>query len=253
MKIPALMLGAAVACAATACSSSDSDKSVSADSQSADSVYSDSVPADTASAETPEDSVDTQNEATRYSELTERDFKKVADELGVEVAAMKAVVEIETGNQMKGFLAPGVPVINFDPVMYRQIANKAPDKSGVSGEEVPDGLTGHGLAEYTQLIKARQKNAQGALMGTFWGMFQIGGFHYKRCGYENVNDFIKAMSDSELSQLEIFANFIKGTDMLQDLRNKDWASFSRKYNGPAYAKRKYHTRMADAYNRYNNS
>ena len=39
----------------------------------------------------------------RYVHLTEADFEMVAKELCVEVAAIKAVVEIEAGKNMQGF------------------------------------------------------------------------------------------------------------------------------------------------------
>ena len=187
---------------------------------------------------------------TRYESLTEADFELVAEELGVEVAAMKAVVVIEAGTAMKGFWAPGVPVVNFDPSMYRAHASKAPSKAGDKSAQVPKGLSGYALKEWTQLTKARHKNAQGANMGTFWGMFQIGGFNYKLCGCKSVTEFVERMSYSELEQLELFARFIENTGLVKYLRNKDWAKFARAYNGPSYARRGYHTKMANAYKRF---
>ncbi len=188
--------------------------------------------------------------SSRYTELTENDFRIVAEELGVEIAVIKAVVLIEAGNQMKGFWAPGIPVINFDKTMYSRFRSKAPKQAGAKGEKVPPGLTGYALREWTQLINARKINAQGANMGTFWGMFQIGGFNYKLCGCETVDEFVRLMADSELEQLELFAAFISHAGMLEDLRNKNWAAFARKYNGPSYAKRGYHTKMAAAYKKF---
>lgn len=196
------------------------------------------------------DSLNIDDEVDRYRKLTDKDFAIVAEELGVEVAAIKAVVLIEAGAKMEGFWAPGVPVINFDRSMYKRYGSKAPNKAGAKGEKVPEGLTGYALREWTQLINARKANAQGANMGTFWGMFQIGGFAYKACDCENVDEFVKKMSDSEFSQLELFARFIKNTGMLEDLKNKNWAKFARKYNGASYAKRGYHTKMANAYARF---
>ncbi|MDE6335712.1 MAG: N-acetylmuramidase family protein [Muribaculaceae bacterium] len=187
---------------------------------------------------------------SRYTELTEGDFRLVADELGVEIAVIKAVVLIEAGNQMKGFWAPGVPVINFDKTMYSRFRSKTPSAAGAKGEKVPEGLTGYALREWTQLINARKVNAQGANMGTFWGMFQIGGFNYKLCGCETVDEFVRRMADSELSQLELFAAFIIKGGMVDDLRKKNWAAFARKYNGASYAKRGYHTKMAAAYDKF---
>ena len=168
----------------------------------------------------------------------------------MEVAAIKAVVLIEAGKQMKGFWAPGVPVVNFDRSMYNSHRHKAVNKKGDKNAKVPAGLTGYALKEWTQLTNARRQNEDGANMGTFWGMFQIGGFNYKLCGCETVGEFVKLMSESELEQLELFAAFITNTGMLPDLKAKNWAAFARKYNGASYARRGYHTRMANAYAKF---
>ena len=124
--------------------------------------------------------------------------------------------------------------------------SKSPDKNA----KVPAGLKGYALREWTQLTNARRINAQGADLGTFWGMFQIGGFCYKVCGCENIEEFVRLMSYSELEQLELFAAFIRNTGYVNDLRLKNWAAFARKYNGPSYARRGYHTKMAAAYSKF---
>lgn len=196
------------------------------------------------------DSVPEEDRDARYTHLTETDFRIVAEELGVEAAVIKAVVSIEAGAQMKGFWAPGVPVINFDRTMYLKYRNKVPSTSGAKGETVPEGLTGYARQEWTQLINARKNNAQGANMGTFWGMFQIGGFNYRLCGCGSVDEMVRLMSYSELEQLELFAAFIRNAGMLDDLRAKNWAKFARKYNGASYARRGYHTKMAAAYRKF---
>lgn len=188
--------------------------------------------------------------AGQYDALTDADFEKVSAEIGVESAAMKAVVAIEAGHAMKGFWAPGVPVINFDRTMYNKYRNTASSKAGAKGEKVPSGLSGYALRQWTQLINARKVNAQGANLGTFWGMFQIGGFNYKLCGCSSVDEMVRRMSESELEQLELFARFLVNTGMVKDLKAKNWAAFSRKYNGPGYARRGYHTKMAAAYARF---
>lgn len=209
----------------------------------------DSIPSKTMLSITAFDSIGS-NEEERYLHLTESDFQLVAEELDVEVAAIKAVVEIEAGKAMKGFWAPGIPVINFDRSMYNKYRNRAESKAGAKGESVPEGLSGYALKEWKELINARKTNAQGANLGTFWGMFQIGGFNYKLCGCESVDEFVKRMAFSELEQLQLFAVFITNSGMVPSLRKKDWSTFARKYNGPSYAKRGYHTKMAKAYAKY---
>lgn len=188
--------------------------------------------------------------ASRYTSLTDADFRKVAQELDVEVAAIKAVVRIEAGVKMEGFWAPGVPVVNFDRSMYNKSRPPRNVKAPAS-ERVPDGIpSAYGRREWSQLVAARKVNLDKANMGTFWGMFQIGGFNYKMCGCATVQEFVDRMSYSEFEQLELFCNFIRNAGMLPALQAKNWAAFARKYNGSSYARRGYHTRMAAEYRKF---
>lgn len=243
MKSPAILLLSIMLSAGAACGQSDTSG--------ADSATCDTIVSTTPSiADFPVDSIPAAALEDRYTRLTDEDFRIVAEELGVEVAAIKAVVSIEAGHSMHGFYAPGVPVVNFDPTMYRKFAGKVSATKPDKNEKVPAGLSGYALKEWTQLVNARKKNPDGANMGTFWGMFQIGGFNYKLCGCESINQFVELMSDSEFAQLELFAKFIYNTGMVTSLKNKNWAAFARKYNGAGYAKRGYHTKMANAYKKF---
>ena len=186
--------------------------------------------------------------------LTETDFEEVAAELGVEVAAIKAVVEIEAGRTHEGFAAPGKPLINFDLSMFRRFATRRGvnlSKYSKSHSVVFASSRGSQSRAHRRLEAAKSINPHAAVEGTFWGMFQIGGFNWKKCGAENIDDFVCRMSRSERDQLEMFANFISSTGLVKHLKTKNWAAFARGYNGPGYAKRSYHTRMAQAYARHN--
>ncbi len=191
------------------------------------------------------------DEKVRYDTLTEEDFSIVARELGVETATIKAVVRIEAGEKLQGFWAPGVPVANYVQSLFDKYRSK-PCKRKINDSKVPSGLSGYALNEWTSLTKARKINADAADMGTYWGMFQIGGYNYKLCGCESVEEMVEKVCDSEYSQLEMFAVFIRNSGMLEALQKKDWEAFARRYNGPSYAKRGYHTRMAKEYAKYKN-
>lgn len=245
MKFPAIIILAAFLAAGTACGSAKTGKSAGNQRTAETAVKKKTVPERRARL----DSLPEADAATRYSKLTDEDFRIVAEELGVEVAAIKAVVSIEAGTAMKGFWAPGVPVVNFERSMYNRYRNSV-RSPGSKGEKVPQGLAGYALQEWTQLVNARKVNADAANMGTFWGMFQIGGFNYRLCGCESVGEMVRLMSYSELEQLELFATFIENAGMLPDLKAKNWAGFARKYNGASYARRGYHTKMAAAYRKF---
>lgn len=190
--------------------------------------------------------------------LTEDDYKEVAEMLGVETAAVKAVVEIEVGPTHQGFSAPGMPLINFDFSMFTQFCRR-------NGVNLSKYRKSHPLvfnapsarkygsrqkAQHARLRAARTIDERTAIEGTFWGMFQIGGFNWRKCGASSINDFVERMSRSERDQLELFAQFLKTTKLDKQLKAKNWAAFARGYNGPSYARRGYHTRMARAYAKY---
>ncbi len=141
---------------------------------------------------------------------------------------------------------------NYVQSLYQKYSGKGTGRK-IKNAKVPSGLSGYALQEWTALTNARKTNADAADMGTYWGMFQIGGFNYKLCGCQSVEEMVEKICDSEFSQLEMFAVFIRNSGMLEALQKKDWAAFARKYNGPAYAKRGYHTRMAKEYAKYKNN
>src|SRR5690348_6259516 len=69
------------------------------------------------------------------------------------------------------------------------------------------------------------------------------GMNYARAGFENVEDMVAAMSDSEDRQLSAMAAFLRRTGLAASLQAHDWASFARGYNGPNYAINRYDIRL----------
>lgn len=199
----------------------------------------------------PEDSL-------RYSTLTMADYADVADELGVSVACIRAVVDIEAGAKNKGFNPDNTPLINFDLTMFRQAARRQGinlDKYKASHPVVfaPLNVRKYGSrqdAQYARLNSAMSIDTVCAMESTFWGMFQIGGFNWRLCGCGSVREFVHRVSYSEREQLELFADFLKARNLVGYLKNKEWAKFSLRYNGPGYARRGYDQRMAAAYAKY---
>lgn len=188
--------------------------------------------------------------------LTEADYEEIADSLGVEPAAIRAVVEIETGKTKTGFHAEGKPLINYDLTVFRRTAARRGinlAKHSQSEAVQPLKISKYGSqqkAQQARLDAAMAIDSLAAIESTFWGMFQIGGFNWKLCGAESPQDFVERMSRSEYDQLELFANFIRNSGMLKYLKAKNWAAFAKMYNGPGYASRGYHTKMAAAYRKY---
>lgn len=188
--------------------------------------------------------------------LREEDFEEIAREIDVEVPAIKAIVEIETGKTHRGLHAEGKPVINFDLTLFRRAAARRGinlSKYKNSPALQPVNIRKYGslqAAQHARLDAAMAIDSIAAIESTFWGMFQIGGFNWKLAGAPSREAFVEKMSKSEYDQLRLFADFMNNTGLLKHLRAKNWAAFARLYNGPAYASRGYHTRMAAAYKKY---
>ncbi len=190
--------------------------------------------------------------------LIDDDYREVAEMLGVEVAAIKAVVDIETGRIHEGFYAPGKPILYLDLNMYRKAARRYGVDLQAARQKSPEifqkpNIKKYGskqLAEQARVDQAVAIHEESGLEGAFWGMFQIGGFNWKLCGTNSVQEFVALMSRSERDQLEMFARFCKARNLVRFIKKKDWAGFSLRYNGPGYAKIGYHTMMARAYNKF---
>jgi len=182
--------------------------------------------------------------------LSEQDYRDSAARLGVEVAAIKAVVAVESAGA--GFFE-GKPVILAEPHRFsratgRKYDNDYPLISYSSWGARPYPKTQAG--RYDQLLQMIRLDVDAGFASASYGKFQILGENYAVCGYSSPAAFAFAMARDEREQLKAFENFIRGNNLLVHLRNKNWAAFARGYNGTAYKKNQYDTKLANAYARF---
>lgn len=186
--------------------------------------------------------------------LTENDFILAAQLLDIETAILKAIQKIETGGR-GGFFAPGKPAILFEGhIFWEQLRKRNIDPwRYVKGNEnilYPTWTKKHyigGIGEYKRLEQARRIHVEAADASASWGMFQLMGFNYSACGEKSVKSFVNAMCESEFSQLMRAARFIRNSGMLPALREHEWRTFARLFNGPGYEKNDYHDKFEAAY------
>jgi hypothetical protein len=194
--------------------------------------------------------------AALSAHLADRDLVQAADALGVPVAAIRAVNEVESRGQ--GFLpSDGRPVILFERhVFYKELTERKID-AGALAAKYPNivsstrgGYMG-GASEYSRLTEAARLNADAAHESASWGAFQIMGYHWKALDYSSIDDFVSRMHRSEADHLDAFVRFIAAdTALLSALKGKKWAAFAKGYNGPDYARNLYDAKLAQAYARY---
>ncbi len=189
--------------------------------------------------------------------LSDGDYERVAKLLGVDVAAVKAVWEVETGGR-GGFFDVGYPSILFEGHIFWQQLKKQgidPQRYVKGNEDIihPKWDRSYyvgGIREHDRLKRAIAINRTAALCSASWGAFQIMGFDYAVCGCSSVEQFVESINRSEGAQLDLFAQFIKHNKLDKALREHNWAEFARGYNGPSYAENKYDQKLAMSYAKY---
>lgn len=187
--------------------------------------------------------------------LQQQDIEWAAKQLECHVAAVMAVSEVESRG--RGFFGNGKPAILFERHwMYRRLKHRHIDPSHFVSKypNIVNTRTGGykgGIAEHDRLAQAKDIDTASALESASWGAYQIMGFHWEALGYESPQAYVAEMHKGERQHLEAFVRFIKNDPvLLKAIRQRDWAAFAKRYNGPAYRKNRYDEKMASAYKRY---
>lgn len=187
--------------------------------------------------------------------LSDGDLVKAADALGVPLACVRAVNEVESTGS--GFLIDGRPAILFERhKFWKQLQARGIDPAplAVKNPNILSQTRGGYLgkaAEYTRLASAELIDAGAAYESASWGAFQVMGYHWQRLGYSSVDDFVARMENSEGDQLDAFVRYVAADPaLLAALKGRKWAVFAKGYNGPDYAANLYDAKLAQAYLKY---
>ena len=184
--------------------------------------------------------------------MTIEDIHAVADTAGIDRAALRAVLSVETNGS--GFDKSGRPKALFERHYFYKFIKDDPvllDQASAAGlaypkwgeRPYPKGSD----AVYAEIEAAYEMRSEAALMATSWGLGQIMGSNWQMTGAASVEEMVRQAMESETNQLHHMIGFIKSACLLDKLKAKDWAGFAKGYNGPAYAKNAYDTKLAGAY------
>ncbi|OIT09011.1 peptidoglycan-binding protein [Ralstonia solanacearum] len=187
--------------------------------------------------------------------LMAADLQRAAETLGVPLAAVRAVNEVESNGH--GFEPDGRPVIRFERhIMYRQLKAAKKNAAALAARypnlvnPIRGGYVGK-AGEHTRLAQAIAIDRDCALASASWGLFQIMGFHSERLGYPSVQAFADDMSSGEAAQLDAFVEFVTTEPALHNaLAGRKWSAFAEIYNGPSYKDNLYDVKLARAFARY---
>ncbi len=182
------------------------------------------------------------------NKLTNKDFCRTAKRLKVEAAAVKAIAEQESKGA--GFTSDGRVKILFERHWFHYFTKGRYDNSHPNISNADPGGYGSSASQYGRFSEAFELNANAAMKSASWGAYQIMGFNYVAAGFASVGDFVDAMKQGEVEQMEAFINYVLFNHLDDELRRKDWAGFARGYNGANYKINKYDTKIAAAYKKF---
>lgn len=176
-----------------------------------------------------------------------------ASRINVEEAQLRAVLHVEAPNG--GFDSKGRPTILFErhvfwrnlPLEQREGANRA---GLASSHWEPGRYPRTSDAMYELLERACAIDEAAALKACSWGRPQILGENHRMVGFASVQEMVLAAMAGEAEQLNMMVAFIDAANLEIPLRMSDWEGFAQGYNGPQYARNRYHERLQEAYERF---
>jgi hypothetical protein len=181
--------------------------------------------------------------------LTQRGIDAATASLGVEPAALWAVLAVETSGC--GFLPDRRPKILFERHVFSRLTAHRYDADDPDVSQPTAGGYGLGGAyQYGRLMAAIQLDRAAALQSASWGLGQIMGENHEASGFAGVEEMVAAMTASEDGQLVAMAGFLRATQAGELLRRRDWSGFARLYNGPNYAAHNYDGLLQQFHARY---
>lgn len=169
--------------------------------------------------------------------LRETDIADAAADLGCDVAALKAVLEVEARGEP--FDRSGFPKIRPELHKFHQMTGDKYALQRFPPESAP-------RARFEHMVSL---DPQAAMWSTSWGIGQVMGFNHEVVGCATLEQLVAEAKESAAKQLRHMVAFIKRQNLDGHLRAHDWALFARGYNGPAFRRLDYDGKLARAYQR----
>lgn len=188
------------------------------------------------------------------------DLPRVGAIIGVGEDPIHALIDVESSGS--GFDYMGRPKMLFEPHRFFRNLQGKPSKLDAA---IRRGLAYKNWGEqpyprdsYPRIKEAIKIDETAALMSASWGLLQILGENYAMVGYASVQDMVRDFMADEDKHLEAMIRFVMAAGIDDDLRALEQAKtradrlriahvIARVYNGPKYAKHRYHIRIVDQY------
>lgn len=182
--------------------------------------------------------------------LDDIDLPRVARLIGCGEDEVHALLDVEAGG--RGFDKLGRPKMLYEPhIFYRLLSGEKREQAVAEGLAYPHWRPGtYPSDSYPRLIAAMRIDETAALKAASWGLGQILGENHRAAGYQTVQAMVADFTQDEDKHLEAMVRFIKAKGLDDDLRNHQWDTFARGYNGALYAAHGYHLKLRAAFERW---
>jgi hypothetical protein len=197
--------------------------------------------------------------------INDDNYEKLATEIGVEKNVFKAVAKVESGGRTSFVsLNPNKSKILYErhkaykhtKKKYGKVkADKMRDKNSNlfhpiwSKKEYKGGKKEHQRLDDAEKLLGERGIP---IMSCSWGKFQVLGEYYNFL-YGSLDELEKAQNLCEVQQFRYFRTYLEDVvpSIKKAMKDKNWRKIARLYNGEEYAKNNYHTKMKNAYEKYN--
>jgi hypothetical protein len=188
--------------------------------------------------------------------LTPDDYAAAAARLRCAVPEIRAVYEVESAGIPFGY--DGRATALYEGHKFSEFTGGKFDNTygGVSWpawdkKKYPRGTADERhRANWDKILFAARLDRDAAYKSASYGGPQIMGFNFAACGFSDVHSFVAAMNGSARGQLDAFVSLILDWKLDDELRERRWVDFARRYNGPRYAENAYDTKLAKAYTKW---
>jgi len=178
-------------------------------------------------------------------DVTKDHFELLSTQLGVEREVLRAIAVAETGDKVpfKEYVAgkQHATILYERHYMYRLLKLKGytveqlNDLSASEPKIVHTYQSGYSYgteqAQYERFLRASEIDKEIAIKSCSWGKFQVMGEYFARL-YKSSDELVEAQNYCALQHLQYFKIFLtKEKNMLEPMRQKNWLTIAKKYNG----------------------
>lgn len=173
--------------------------------------------------------------------------------LGLEPAALEAVVMVESGGQFFARIGGrDEPLIRFEGHYFDRLIRPSLRTEaralGLASPRAGAIANPPGQAERWQMLaRAAALDRDAAYQSASWGIGQVMGAHWKMLGYESVDHLVAEARSGFEGQLRLMLAFLDQAGLIPALAALDWRAFARGYNGPGFARHGYDRKLEAAY------